>query len=1143
MIPFLKSEFSVGKSLIQGSRIKADTPNTPDQPDNIEDIIQEYKWPKTYLLEDNLGGFIPCYQKLLAAGSDMIFGYRVTVVEDAARLEDQPGSKVGIFVKSEAGWKTLVKLATLAQVDFYHGEARLDWKTIKSLWNDQLVLVSCFYDGFIHKNLLTKQTTIPDFGNIRPYMLLENNDLIFDLALREKVVEYAAAYGYETIEVKSCYYKNRADLTYMQARKLMDRKTFGGGNIEEPNIEFFYSAEFCIEAAMEHEWNGGNFEKEFEQPLRLFLPGVRLPEFKLDPEDKEFYKIPDGATDKEILLILAREGYKNKLEKGEISKEKSNEYGARVKKEIQILEDTSFVPYILLVWSVMRYARRNNFAHGFGRGSSAGSLVNWLVGITDIDPLPSDLYFERFISTTRAKATVIDGVTYITGALMDIDLDFGAEARDKIVAYLSEKYNGRFAKLATYNTKTTKALLKDAGKVLGRMSEDEIKFYSDEVPVKFGKVAKPEKAYEESEKIKQFADKNPIIFGCVKKLQGLISNFGSHASAYVISFDPLEDFMPIQYGTDNEIITSCDAHVTESMIIKLDLLGLQSVTLLDNVVKSLNIDTSKIDYESWDKIYIYLQNLKTPSNLFQISGSAAVRGLNKIKPRDSAALSDVLAICRPGSFVFIDPYSEFYNGRAEKISLHPLFDDILAKSGGVLLYQETLMQLFRILGFSLAEADDIRRIVGKKKTDEIAAWEDKIYKKAEENNIDRRAAEVLWSLALASSDYSFCKGHSVAYSKLSALSVYCKFNHSANFFLEAFKMAQNKQDPSGEIQELVQELPAFGIKLLPPSLTKSHRDFKLEDGNIRFGLEAIKGISEKSIVHLQSFIQTETANLFEVFQAAIQSKLNVTVVSSLLEVGCVDELSPITKSEKTGEYLIDRQKAVLFLKIWKEMNVKEQSYCLSHGKDYNFDLDKILKDYLNWVGPNGKPIGKESRKATLDKNCANYHAIYDENKKNPMISQWLFEKKLLGYCPSITLSELFDEYENLSKIEQVKTELYDKERLEVVGEIKEVKVAVSRKTNQKYCRLSISDETGNIDVLFTGDNWTNYFNRFGEPEEGQLIYIKGSRGGNEDPIVFGSTGEPQHLRIFQRVSDLNKYQEKEQKALGKSQNIEGAALN
>lgn len=351
--------------------------------------------------------------------------------------------------------------------------------------------------------------------------------------------------------------------------------------------------------------------------------------------------------------------------------------------------------------------------------------------------------------------------------------------------------------------------------------------------------------------------------------------------------------------------------------------------------------------------------------------------------------------------------------------------------------------------------------------------------------------------------------HSVAYSRLTALSVFCKFNHSSEFFLEAFKMAKNKQDISAEISELVQELPMFGIRLLPPSLTKSEYDFILEGRDIRYGFSSIKGISEKSIAHLQSFIDKEKSNLFQVFEAASQSKLNVSIVSSLIELGCLEDVSPY-----------DRQKTVLLLKIWKELTPREKSWCLEHGSRFNFDLILMLKDYLTWTGANGKLLGKESRLETIRKKSAPFIQIYRENIKNPMVSQYLFEKKLLGYCPSTTLSDLFREYDDLTKINEVKTEKYEGELVKIMAEVVEVKTGVSKAKKSKYAKITLSDETGSMNAMIFNDKWESYLAEFGEPKEGQIIYVRGKKSGGEDSIIFTDHMAVQCLKIYQRVSDL-----------------------
>ncbi len=772
MLALLKSDFSIGRSIIQMGRVSDSVHNTPDQPDNVQDILEDYKWDKLFLVEDELGGFVPSYLTAQKAGAQLIFGWRVSMVESGEKKEKQPSSKAIIFVKSEEGWKKLVKIATKAQIDYFFEGARMDWKTLQEMWSSELLLAIPHYDGFIHKNLCSKEQSIPDFGSIKPYVFLEDGDLPFDGIIRRKSEEYAAAYGLKTLNVKTCYYKNRADLVYFQARKLMDRKTFGsGGTIDEPNMEFFCSAEFSLESWEEKKslvTEGElSFVKEFEKPLELFMPGIRLPEFIMDKQDRLDFGIPDNASEIEILRILARHGYKEKIEKGELDKSRAKEYGERINYELDILEKTDFDPYILLVWDVIRYIVKNGYPKGAGRGSCCSSLLLYLIGVTEIDPIIDELFFERFISVTRAKTETINGIKFLKSA-PDCDIDLSPEGRDAVVGYLSKKYEGKFVKLSTFGTGATKNILNDVGKIILGLSESDLKPISSTIPEKFGKVASPEEArygsekFKASEKFDEFCSRNEIAYKAMVKLQGIIKNAGTHASAFIISNEPLNTFMPIEMRFNNKTnewcpATCCDMNVSEMMAIKLDLLGLKTVTLVDGACKDAGVNPAKVDYTSWDNIYKHLQNLESPSNLFQINGFSAVRGLNKIAPKNKEMLAAVLAICRPGSFEFIDQYADYMNGRAERANLHPLFDEILEKTGFIVLYQESLLSMGVKLGLTLEESESLRRVTAKKKSDEIGAWEEKIYKRAEEKGIDKEAAKVFFDAAKASADYSFNK--------------------------------------------------------------------------------------------------------------------------------------------------------------------------------------------------------------------------------------------------------------------------------------------------------------------------------------------------------------------------------------------------
>ncbi len=364
--------------------------------------------------------------------------------------------------------------------------------------------------------------------------------------------------------------------------------------------------------------------------------------------------------------------------------------------------------------------------------------------------------------------------------------------------------------------------------------------------------------------------------------------------------------------------------------------------------------------------------------------------------------------------------------------------------------------------------------------------------------------------------------HAFAYSKMTALTVYLKFNYPKEFFKWALELAGGGKKTKQEgIAEIVQELPRFDIKLLPPSLVKSSTVFSIEGDAIRHGLCSIKGVSHKKIEHLQSFINKEKANLFQIFQAADQSKLGVDVCTSLIEIGCIDDFSPRQlDDEGLPTDKPDRQKAVYFLKIWKALTDREKIYCIANGENFDFDLTKMLKSYLSWTGSNGKTFGTEKRLKTLREKVSPFFQIYRENIKNPMVSQYLFEKKLLGYCPSTTLSDLFREYDDLTKIGAVKTEKYEGELVKIMAEVVEVKTGVSKAKKSKYAKITLSDETGSMNAMIFNDKWESYLAEFGEPKEGQIIYVRGKKSGGEDPIIFTDHMSVQFLKIYQRVSDL-----------------------
>lgn len=344
--------------------------------------------------------------------------------------------------------------------------------------------------------------------------------------------------------------------------------------------------------------------------------------------------------------------------------------------------------------------------------------------------------------------------------------------------------------------------------------------------------------------------------------------------------------------------------------------------------------------------------------------------------------------------------------------------------------------------------------------------------------------------------------HSIAYSVTALLSVYCKFNYPKEFFLEALAMSQKKQDPFEQISLIEAELPYFNIKLLPPDLIKSDMDFKIEGDNIRFGLSAIKGVSEKSLIKLQSFIDKDKTNKFQIFHAAKEAGLTVGILSALIQAGCLTSISE------------DRAKTVFEAQVWSKLLEKEKTYLLSNGGRYHYDLVSALKGYMDW---DIKP--KESRLETLREKTKPYLDIYTKNRKYPLFANYMYEKSVLGYSPTQTLINVFkDEHPDLKTSDEVKNSLDKGEIARIVGHVVEIKKFKSKNGNQ-CMKIILGDNTGTITCIMAGDKLEKFLLSNDLPKEEQIVYIEGSK--NDDGVWINKCVE-QTYKIYLKTSDLKK---------------------
>lgn len=851
--------------------------------------------------------------------------------------------------------------------------------------------------------------------------------------------------------------------------------------------------------------NNLDFSLKFEE-IDLGLHGVRLPKFNIENSLKRHLNLSEDSSNYDFLRGLALNGFK----KLNINKQSTDykRYIERAKHELDTLKELGFVDYILLVWDVINFCKTSNIPVGLGRGSAAGSLILYLIGVTQIDPVKYDLYFERFISKIRAKKQVIDGITYLDGSLMcDVDLDICYYNRHKVLEYLENKFKNKTSKILTFNSLSGKLLIKECGKIIAEKSEEEMTSVSSLIPKVFGQVKDISIAYEEIDKFKEWCDENSECYQIALRLRDLIKNKGVHPSGVLLSYEDLDKICPTELANDKEPVSSFDMNWVSVFNIKLDILGLRSVSVVHDVCKNINLNIENINLND-ESIFRNLQDLKCPHGLFQIEADTNFKVCQKVKPKNLEELSGVLALARPGALQFVDKYAKYTNyGEYEVI--HPFFDDILKQTGGVALYQEQLMKMANKIGFSLDEAEILRRIVGKKKIDEIKTWKKKIEKKCKDNKLPKEVGEIFWKILEDSANYSFNKSHSLAYAALAAITIYLKFNYPQQFFLSLLKMTRNEPDPIGEISKIQKEMHDFNIKLLPPHIIKSEMDFSIEGKDLRFGLLSIKGISDKSIEKLNSF-RNKYSNKFEIFQAAEEADLNIGVLSALIQAGA---LSGFNQS---------RSKIVLEAQLWNILTSKEKKYVISLADKFDHDLIKIIK-YLNTFKDEKNIIViKDQRLNTIKSKYEPYLQIYNQNNKSENFANWYYENKLLGYTYNKSLKDIFiEKRDGLKQISDISQEPINS-KVVLVGQVQEIFSGISKSEKKtRYVRLKISDETGSINVLLFNDNIENnkLLNNSKNYEDGNIVIIKGIK---KDDCLFGDLVAIQDHQIYMKLNDLKK---------------------
>ncbi|HEF3568135.1 TPA: DNA polymerase III subunit alpha [Campylobacter upsaliensis] len=618
------------------------------------------------------------------------------------------------------------------------------------------------------------------------------------------------------------------------------------------------------------------FTREYAKEFDITLPQEKV-EFSFENDDLVFE-------------YLCRKGLEERLKF--VDESKHDEYKARLETEIKIIKEMKFSGYMLIVHDFIKVAKDKNIPVGPGRGSAAGSLVAYALKITDIDPLPYNLLFERFLNPERVS-------------MPDIDVDFCRDRRDEVIDYVIDKYGSdKVAQVSTFNKLLAKGVIRDVARVLDISLQDVdefIKLVPEELKITL------DEAYEKEPKIKEFIEKHPKgkeLWEYAKALEGLNRNAGMHAAGLVISNESLWNKTPLFRQSKNDerhLITQYSKdHLEDVDLIKFDFLGLKTLTLIHNAIKLIKERYNKdIVWESIDvndsKVYKTIQSGNT-LGIFQIE-SDGMQSLNaRLKPENFEDLIAVLALYRPGPMEsgMLDDFIDRKHGLKKIIYPFDVLKEVLEPTYGVIVYQEQVMQIVQIIGgFSLGGADVVRRAMGKKDPEKMAKLKDEFANGAEKQGYNRAKAEDLWELIVKFAGYGFNKSHSAAYGLITFQTAYLKTYYPSEFMAALLTSEQNKIE---NVAMYIEEMKKMNIKLLPPRINKAISEFsaiKQEDGTeaIVYGLGAIKSVGRPAIENILE-LRAKNGNfkdLHDFLSKIDTAKINRRTLEGFIKAGSFDD--------------------------------------------------------------------------------------------------------------------------------------------------------------------------------------------------------------------------------------------------------------
>jgi len=784
----------------------------------------------------NLYGAIEFYKKAKKAGIKPILGVEVYLAPhsrfDKRPKVDDTRYHLTLLAKNETGWKNILKLVTLSNLEGFYYKPRID-KEILEIHKEGIICLSGCYSGEIAHLLLRK-----DPANARKaaewYKNTFGDNFFLEIQkhspeLHEPLAKLGKELGIRLVATQDVHYARKEDqnaheilLAVQTSSKLDDEDRL---SLKDYDISFTSTEEMNETFKNFPDALQATQDIAEQCSVTLELGKALLPKFvPPDPSMSAF----------EYLKQLVYERIGNRYPNI------TPEIEARLKMELDVIERTGYSDYFLIVQDYINWAKNHGIVVGPGRGSAAGSIVTYILRITNLDPLKYDLLFERFLNPDRIQ-------------MPDIDIDFTDVRRDEVLSYVRETYgNDRVAQIITFGSMAARAAIRDTGRATGVPYAvcDELSKMIPFNPTQGMKEGWIDECLNVVPEFKEKYEKDPQarkLIDAAKKLEGVARHASVHACGVVIAPEPLTNYMSLQKAPQGEdaIITQFEMHAVEDIgILKMDFLGLKNLTIIEYTLRlireyhGVDIDIDSIPLDSKKAFELFRTGDTT--GVFQFESSGMKRYLKELKPSELEDIIAMVALYRPGPMDLIPSYILRKNGLEEVTYLHPKLEPILGNTYGVGIYQEQMMRIARDLaGFTLAEADTLRKAIGKKIKELLAEQQSKLIDGMIKNGIDKKTAQEIWELFPPFARYGFNRSHAACYAFIAYQTAYLKANYPIEFMTSLLNISGTDVD---RINFLVGEAKHLKIRVLPPDINTSVKEFAVDGKDIRFGLTAIKGV-------------------------------------------------------------------------------------------------------------------------------------------------------------------------------------------------------------------------------------------------------------------------------------------------------------